>query len=67
VIDYRTGNLNEKNAHRLPGISRSSDLTLTRGLARDLSLSNLINSAPVPTVAVTLLDQSANPVWVLML
>ena len=69
VIDYRPGDFKQNSAQKLPGLNRYSNVTLKRGLTQDLSLWNWINSALTGTVlrtsvAITLLDQAENPVWV---
>jgi len=69
VVDYRTGDLKENTAQKLPGLNRYTDVTLKRGLTQDFSLWNWFNSARTGTVvrtsvSITLLDQAENPVWV---
>ena len=54
-------------AEKLPGLHKVGDVTLKRGLTRDLSLWNWVNSALAgninrPSVLITLLDQTDNPV-----
>ena len=68
VVDYRTGNLNQDSVQKLPGLSKYTNITLKRGLTRDLSLWNWIQNALTgsvqrATVAITLLDQADNPQW----
>jgi phage tail-like protein len=69
VVDYRAGNLQENTVQKLSGLSRYSNVTLKRGLTQDFSLWNWFNSGLTGTavrasVAITLLDQAENPVWV---
>ena len=72
VVDYRPGDSKVNTEQKLPGLYKVSDVTLKRGLTRDLSLWNWINSAlngnvNRTTVAITLLDQADNPVLVFKL
>lgn len=67
VVDYRTGDLKQNTAQKLPGLNRYGNVTLKRGLTADLSLWNWINSGLQGTlvrtsVAITLLDHLENPV-----
>ena len=68
VIDYRAGSDTPPGVERkLPGLNKFTNITLKRGLTRDLSLWNWINAAMAGNVAragvvITLLDQADNPV-----
>lgn len=67
VVEYRAGDAKLNTEQKLPGLYRVTNVTLKRGLIRDLSLWNWINSAMVgnvnrTNVAVTLLDQQDQPV-----
>jgi phage tail-like protein len=67
VVDYRTGDLKENTAQKLPGLNRYSNITLKRGLTQDLSLWAWIDNALKGTlnrasISITLLDHADNPV-----
>ena len=69
VVEYRPGDSKGNTEQKLPGMYKVSDVTLKRGLTRDLSLWNWINSAMNgnlnrTAVDITLLDQADNPVLV---
>jgi len=67
VIDYRAGNSKLNTEQKLPGLYKTTDVTLKRGLTQDTSLWNWINSVmngslSRTTVVIRLLDQADNPV-----
>jgi phage tail-like protein len=67
VVEYRAGDSKVNTEQKLPGLFKVSDVTLKRGLTRDLSLWNWINAATAgnvnrANVQITLLDQMDNPV-----
>ena len=70
--EYRNGNDRENHVRKIPGLSRTGDVTLKRGLIGDLRLFEWLKAtregtyAP-QTVTITLLDEQRNPVcrWVL--
>ncbi len=67
VVDYRAGDAKTGTEQKLPGLSHVTNVTLRRGLTRDLSLWNWIQTAINGTVtrravAIILLDQTDNPV-----
>lgn len=67
VVEYRAGDAKVNTEQKLPGLYKTTDVTLKRGLTRDLSLWNWINSATAgnvnrTNVMITLLDQAENPV-----
>ena len=67
VVEYRGGEAKVNTEQKLPGLYKVSDVTLKRGLTRDLSLWNWINGATTgnvnrTNVTITLLDQADNPV-----
>ena len=67
VVDYRAGDAATNSPRKLPGLNKFSNVTLKRGLTRDLSLWNWINAAlggnlNRTPVVITLLDQADNPV-----
>ncbi|HEY3625647.1 MAG TPA: phage tail protein [Terracidiphilus sp.] len=69
VVEYRPGDAKGNTEQKLPGMYKSADVTLKRGLTRDLSLWNWINSGlngniTRTSVAIVLLDQADNPVLV---
>ena len=69
VVEYRPGDSRLNTDQKLPGMYKTNDVTLKRGLTRDLSLWNWINGALSgninrTSVAITLLDQADNPVLV---
>jgi phage tail-like protein len=69
VVDYRAGDSKLNTDQKLPGLYKVPDVTLKRGLTRDLSLWNWIKSAMDGNVirtgvTITLLDQGDNPVLV---
>ncbi len=69
IVDYRAGDSRVNTEQKLPGLYKVPDVTLKRGLTRDLSLWNWINNAlngnvNRTSVAITLLDQADNPVLV---
>src|SRR4051812_47831818 len=69
VVDYRSGDSKVNTDRKLPGLYKVSDVTLKRGLTRDLSLWNWINSGLSGEVnrsgvAIILLDQADNPVLI---
>jgi len=67
VVDYRAGDAKVNTEQKLPGIFHVGDVTLKRGITRDLSLWNWIHAAMngslnrVP-ILITLLDQADTPV-----
>ena len=68
VIEYRAGN-SALNMEKLPGLFKTADVILKRGLTLDLSLWNWIRSAMTgnlirTVVLITLLDQSDKPVLI---
>jgi len=67
VVDYRPGDAKLNTEQKLPGLYKVSDVTLKRGLTRDLSLWNWINGGlsgniTRTAVVITLLDQADNAV-----
>ena len=67
VVEYRAGDAKVNTEQKLPGLYKTTDVTLKRGLTRDLGLWNWINSATTgnlnrTNVLITLLDQAENPV-----
>ena len=69
VVEYRPGDAKLSNEQKLPGLSKTADVTLKRGLTRDLSLWNWIRDAINGTlnrtnVAITLLDHTEQAVLV---
>ncbi len=69
VVEYRAGDSKLNTEQKLPGLAKTTDVTLKRGLTRDLSVWNWINSAISgnvnrTNVTVTLLDQTEQPVLV---
>lgn len=69
VVEYRSGDQKENSPQKLPGLNRFSNITLKRGLTADFSLWNWFNNVLAgtmvrTTVAITLLDQVDNPVWI---
>jgi phage tail-like protein len=45
VVDYRAGDAKLNTEQKLPGLYKTSDVTLKRGLTQDTSLWNWINTA----------------------
>jgi phage tail-like protein len=69
VVEYRAGDAKLNTEQKLPGLYKTSDVILKRGLTQDLSLWNWINSAMSGNVvrtpiAIILLDQADNPVLI---
>jgi phage tail-like protein len=69
VVEYRAGDAKLNTEQKLPGLYKTSDVTLKRGLTQDTSLWNWINSAMAgnvfrTSVAIKLLDQADNVVLV---
>ena len=69
VVEYRAGDARLNTEQKLPGLFKTTDVTLKRGLTQDLSLWNWINNAMTGNVvrtpvAIILLDQADNPVLV---
>jgi phage tail-like protein len=69
VVDYRQGGALQNAEQKLPGQGSYPNIILTRGLVQDLSLWNWIHNNLTGTldrrnIAITLLDQSDNPVWI---
>ncbi len=67
VVDYRAGDAKTSTEQKLPGLTKFTNITLKRGLTRDLSFWNWIQTAINGTVsrravAIILLDQTDNPV-----
>jgi phage tail-like protein len=67
-IDYREGNATENTVRKLPGLNKFANITLKRGMTKDLSLWNWMQNTLRGTVqrtsaSITLLDQDHNPVW----
>jgi phage tail-like protein len=67
VVDYRPGDAKGNTEQKLPGLNKFPNVTLKRGLTRDLSLWNWIHNAMSgnvirASVVITLLDQADNPV-----
>ena len=67
VVDYRPGDAKLNTEQKLPGLYKVADVTLKRGLTRDLSLWNWINGGlsgniTRTAVVITLLDQADNAV-----
>jgi phage tail-like protein len=71
-VEYRNGNDKANVSHRLPGLTRFSDLVLRRGIVGSDDLFAWLKetsegSASPRTVTIRLLDEARNPVveWVL--
>jgi len=69
VVEYRAGDAKVNTEQKLPGLYKTSDVTLKRGLTQDTSLWNWINSAMAgnmfrTSVVIKLLDQADNVVLV---
>ena len=69
VVEYRAGDAKLNTEQKLPGLTKATDVTLKRGLTRDLGLWNWIYNASNgnlnrTNVAITLLDQTEQPVLV---
>jgi phage tail-like protein len=67
VIDYREGNEKVDSVRKLPGLNKYTNITLKRGLIKDLSLWNwmqivLNGNLQRANVSITLLDRADNPV-----
>jgi phage tail-like protein len=67
VVEYRAGDAKVNTEQKLPGLYKTTDVTLKRGLTRDLGLWNWINSATAgnlnrTNVVITLLDPADNAV-----
>ncbi len=67
VVDYRAGDAKLNTEQKLPGLYKTSDVTLKRGLTQDTSLWNWINTALTgnvfrTSVVIKLLDQADNVV-----
>ena len=67
VVDYRAGDAKTSTEQKLPGLTKFTNITLKRGLTRDLSFWTWIQTAISGTVtrravAIILLDQTDNPV-----
>lgn len=67
VVEYRAGDAKLNTEQKLPGLYKVTDVTLKRGLTRDLALWNWITNAMAGNVnradvLIRLLDQSENPV-----
>jgi len=67
VVDYRAGDARTSTEQKLPGLTKFNNVTLKRGLTRDLALWNWINAATTGNVSrrsvgIILLDQTDNPV-----
>jgi len=67
VVDYRAGDAKLNTEQKLPGLYKTSDVTLKRGLTQDTSLWNWINTAMTgsvfrTSVVIKLLDQADNVV-----
>ncbi len=73
VAEYRSGNDTENHVRKVPGINKTGDVTLKRGIVNLYSLWPWIRDtrsagpAAQKNVAVTLLDEARNPVrtWLL--
>jgi phage tail-like protein len=70
--EYRNGNDKDNHVRKIPTLTKTSDVTLRRGLIGDLSLFEWFKSTregdvSPRTVTITLLDEARNPVcsWVL--
>jgi phage tail-like protein len=70
--EYRNGNDRENHPRKIPGINRTGDVTLTRGLIGDLRLFSWLKETregvySPRTVTITLLNEQRAPVlhWVL--
>ena len=74
VVEYRTGNDKESGVHKLPGLTRYSNVTLKRGVIGSLDLYNWINQVrngdanARRSVTITLLAEDLTPVltWKLL-
>lgn len=69
VVEYRAGDARLNTEQKLPGLYKVTDVTLKRGLTRDLALWNWITSAMAGNVnradvLIRLLDQSDTPVLI---
>lgn len=67
-IDYREGNATENAVRKLPGLNKFANITLKRGMTKDLSLWNWMQNTLTGTVqrtsvSIVLLDEDRNPVW----
>ena len=68
VIEYRTGSSKSAAVQKLPGLHKFTNITLKRGLVKDLSLWNWMQSGlngnvQRAAVSIILLDSANNPVW----
>jgi phage tail-like protein len=69
VVDYRAGNSPEQLAQKLPGLNRTPNITLKRGITKDLSLwtwfsGGLTGNVLRTSMTITLKDQAENPVYI---
>jgi phage tail-like protein len=71
-VDYRNGNDKENHVRRIPGLHKTADVTLKRGVIGDLRLFEWLKQTREGTVqprnvTITLLDESRQPVlsWIL--
>jgi phage tail-like protein len=67
VVDYRAGDAKLNTEQKLPGLRKTTDVILKRGLTQDTSLWNWINSAIMgnvfrTSIVIKLLDQADNVV-----
>lgn len=75
VSEYRNGNDAENHTRKVPGLSKSADVNLKRGLVKKLTLYNWLNdlrngiqdATTVRTVTIQLKDEAHKPVvtWTL--
>jgi phage tail-like protein len=68
MAEYRNGNDRENHVRKIPGIHKTGDVTLKRGLVSSADLWSWITQAQTQgvaakrTVVITLRDESGNPV-----
>ena len=68
MAEYRNGNEKVNHVHKVPGLHRTGDVTLKRGIIKSDDLWNWINDsrtagpAAKRTVVITLLSESGEPV-----
>jgi phage tail-like protein len=74
VAEYRAGNFAENHGDKLPGVYKTGDVTLKRGVVNNPDISNWVEAvrttgvaAKKPSVVITLLDETHLPVasWTL--
>lgn len=74
VAEYRAGNSSENHAHKLPSVYKSGDVTLKRGIVKNIDIHDWVEAvrttgvaAKRDSVVITLLDETRQPVasWTL--